>query len=395
MITPNIILRDVESTRENLLPLTFTRPVSQLRVGILTIREKWERMLPGIYGCETASYLAPKYGVFRPQEDSTTYIIDSALLPSTELVEAITKLKPGEFLSGGNGETLCQCIDHHTDNAADEIEYTGTVERIDQLYDIFLLNSNGIKNDFHLLTNGRESAPLDSSNTIIGDPKLVFAEDGATAHCATFNTTSGPIYLGKNCEVMEGTHIRGGFAMLDHAVVNMGTKIYGATTLGPYCKVGGELNNVVMIGFSNKAHDGFLGNAVIGEWCNIGAGSNASNLKNDYTEIKLWNYSARRFLKTGLQFCGLIMGDHSKAGINTMFNTATVFGVAVNFHGSGYPRNFTASFQDGSSAGMNDLPLSKFFATAERVMARRGIAMSETDREIYTTIHEITSQFKG
>lgn len=394
MAKRNIILRDNENVRENLLPLTFTRPVAELRVGILTIREKWERRIEGSYGYETAAYLSTKYPAPAPDSDSTL-IIASELLPSPSLVEAVMQLKPGETLVDTKGETLCQCVATDRDNACEPVEFTATASRIGQLYDIFTLNASQIEADFELLTAGRQSAPIDKSNRIVGDTSLLFAEPGAKAACATFNTSGGPIYLGADSEVMEGANIRGSLAMLEHSVVNMGAKIYGATTLGPYCKVGGELNNVVMIGFSNKAHDGFLGNAVIGEWCNIGAGSNASNLKNDYTEIKLWNYAARRFLKTGLQFCGLVMGDHSKAGINTMFNTATVFGVAVNFHGSGYPRNFTASFQDGSPAGMNDLPLSKFFATAERVMARRNVPLTETDREIFTTIHEITQQFKG
>ena len=193
---------------------------------------------------------------------------------------------------------------------------------------------------------------------------------------------------------MENSSIRAPFAACEHVVVNMGTKIYGATTLGPYCKVGGELNNVIMQAYSNKGHDGFLGNAVIGEWCNLGAGTNASNLKNDYSEIKLWNYPSRRFLRTGLQFCGLIMGDHSKAGINCMFNTATVLGVGVNVHGSGFPRNFVASFSEGGTAGFSDVPLSRFFSIAERMMARRGKVLTEVDRAIFEAIHDETENLK-
>ena len=206
--------------------------------------------------------------------------------------------------------------------------------------------------------------------------------------------TNGPIYIGKDATIMEGSCIRAPFAACEHSQVNMGAKIYGATTLGPYCKVGGELNNVVMIGYSNKAHDGFLGNAVIGEWCNIGGGTTASNLKNDYTEIKLWNYPAHRFLKTGLQFCGLIMGDHSKAGINCMFNTATVIGVGVNIHGAGFPRNFVASFSEGSTAGFSDVSMTKFFDTARRVMARRHVELSDIDKEIFMAVQAIAEGYK-
>ena len=193
---------------------------------------------------------------------------------------------------------------------------------------------------------------------------------------------------------MEGSCLRGPIALGEHSTVNMGTHIYPGTSLGPWCKVGGELNNVVMFGFSNKAHDGFLGNAVIGEWCNLGAGCVASNLKNDYTEIKLWNYPSHRFLRTGLQFCGLIMADHSKAGINTIFNTATMVGVGVNIHGSGFPRNFIASFSEGGATGFNDLPMEKFFDTAHRMMARRGRSLSEVDNRIFLAIRELAENYK-
>ena len=188
--------------------------------------------------------------------------------------------------------------------------------------------------------------------------------------------------------------LRGPIALCEHAVVNMGSKLYGATTLGPWCKVGGELNNVVMQAYSNKAHDGFLGNAVIGEWCNLGAGCVASNLKNDYTPIRLWNYPTGRFLRTNLQFCGLIMGDHSKAGINTMFNTATVLGVGVNIHGSGFPRNFVPSFSEGSTAGFSEVSMTKFFDIAARMMARRHVELTDADRRMFYAIREAAEAFK-
>ena len=269
-----------------------------------------------------------------------------------------------------------------------------------QLYDIFLLNGSEMRRDYHIIIAGRESQPLSETCTIVGPYRLddgcpaIFIEEGATVEAVTLNTTGGPIYIGKDAVIMEGVCIRAPFAACRHSQVNMGAKIYGATTLGPYCKVGGELNNVVMIGYSNKAHDGFLGNAVIGEWCNIGAGTNASNLKNDYTEIKLWNYRAHRFLRTGLHFCGLIMGDHSIAGINCMFNTATVIGVGVNVHGAGFPRNFVASFSEGSVAGYTDVSVVKFFDIAKRMMARRGIELSETDKEIFESIYRIAENYK-
>lgn len=232
------------------------------------------------------------------------------------------------------------------------------------------------------------------SCTVIGPDDNLFIEEGASVEGAIINVTHGPVLIRKNAEIMEGACLRGPIIIGEASTVNMGTRIYGPTTIGAHCKVGGELNNVVMHPYSNKAHDGFLGNAVIGSWCNLGAGCTASNLKNDYTEIKLWNYPSRRFLRTGLQFCGLIMGDHSKAGINTMFNTATVAGVGVNIHGTGFPRNFLASFSEGSAAGLTDVPLSKFMNIARRVMARRGIELTAADERMYTTLYEMTETYR-
>ena len=256
------------------------------------------------------------------------------------------------------------------------------------------MNGSQIAADFAILTEGRKSATPDSTVTVIGDPGQLFIEEGAKLTCCAINVTNGPVYIGRDAEVMEYAALRGPVAVCDHSIVNIGTKIYGATTIGQWSKVGGELNNVVIHSYSNKAHDGFLGNAVIGSWCNLGAGCVASNLKNDYTEIKLWNYPSHRFLKTGLQFCGLIMGDHSKAGINTMFNTATVVGVGVNIHGTGFPRNFVASFSEGGTAGFSDVSMTKFFDVAARVMARRGIALTDADRRMFYAIRDAAENYK-
>ena len=280
---------------------------------------------------------------------------------------------------------------------ADSLERVDFKERliaIRQVYDIFMLNGEAMEADFRLLTIGRQSAPLSPTVQVIGEPCFadglpkLFVEEGVTVECATINLKNGPVYLGVAVEVMEGTHIRAPFAACEHATVNMGTKIYGATTLGPHCKVGGELNNVVIFGYSNKAHDGFLGNAVIGEWCNLGAGTESSNLKNDYSEVKLWNYPARRFAKTGLQFCGLMMGDYSKAGINTMFNTATVIGVGCNIYGSDFPRTYIPSFSEGGASGFKAANMKNFFATLEKVKARRKKELSEAERRICDAVLE-------
>ncbi|MCI9607977.1 MAG: glucose-1-phosphate thymidylyltransferase [Muribaculaceae bacterium] len=387
----NIILKDCRAVRDNLLPLTFTRPVADIRVGIRTIREKWESMLPGVYSYATEEYLANKFPcINNPQGDSI--IISAHFLPTPNIIRCINSLAVGEALAY-NGEVIAA-------RGTLSTEYTRLIEvdeipvAIRNLYDIFLNNAIAIDFDFNLMTKGRDSAALSPSNTVIGDPRKIFVEDDATVEGAIINTTHGPVYIGRGAEIMEGSCIRGPFALCEGAEVKMGAKIYGATTIGPHCKVGGEIANAVFIGYSNKAHDGFIGNAVIGEWCNLAAGCVVSNLKNDYSEVKLWNYPARRFLRTGLQFCGLFMGDHSKTGINTMINTATVVGVGVNLHGAGYPRNFVPSFMEGSSAGLYEVPVSKFIDTARKVMARRNIALSQVDIEIFETLYRITDDFK-
>lgn len=390
----NIILFDEKSTRDNLLPLTFTRPVAGLRFGICTIAEKWQRAITGNYSFLATDYLQAKFPISLNGDDNI--FIAGNICPNEELISAIENLPSNSAVT--HGDTLIafrgNINDFNSRKWAQETTIENSPLAIKMLYDIFTLNDVALREDFNAITAGRKSQPLSSSNTLIGNPNMIFIEEGATVEGAILNTNNGPIYIGKDAEIMEGSCIRGGLALCEHGIINMGTKIYGATTIGPYCKVGGELNNVVMQSYSNKAHDGFLGNAVIGEWCNIGGGTSASNLKNDYTEIKLWNYPAHRFLRTGLQFCGLIMGDHSKAGINCMFNTATVVGVGVNIHGSGFPRNFVASFSEGSSAGFTDVSLTKFFDIAKRMMARRNIELTEIDREIFQSIYNIADTYK-
>lgn len=395
----NIILFDINQQHLELLPLAFTRPIADIRIGILTIREKWEQLLPGSYSYLTPEYMAEKYPATIAPDN---LFIASHLIPDEVLAAQVDRLNPGETLTDRDTVIAFRGTeaDFHEGRHSTSVSVEQEPRYINHLYDIFLLNGECLEADFRLITHGRTSQPLSPSNRIIGDPCFadgtpkIFLEPGAKAECAIFNVTNGPIYLGADSEVMEGSCIRAPFAACEHAYVNMGTKIYGATTLGPYCKVGGELNNVVMFGFSNKAHDGFLGNAVIGEWCNLGAGAVASNLKNDYSEIKLWNYPTRRFLRTNLQFCGLIMGDHSKAGINTMFNTATVVGVGVNIHGAGFPRNFVASFSEGGTAGFTDVQLPKFYAIAEKMMARRGRTLTEADKNIFEAIYNQAEQLK-
>jgi UDP-N-acetylglucosamine diphosphorylase/glucosamine-1-phosphate N-acetyltransferase len=389
-----IILQDPKEVHDNLLPLTYTRPVSDIIVGINTIKDKWKMYLPGKYAYQTEEYLSEKFPC--PEIVAGDLIVTGNVVPEEQLAKAVGKLKEGELLFAKNsrGEEIlvASCVGENPDQP--EKHYPSKVDTVDFLYDIFLLNSRKIEEDFEFLTRHREGQSIHRSNTVIGDPELIHIESGAIVEGVVLNASHGPIYVGRDVEIMEGSCLRGPIALGEHSTVNMGSKIYPGTTLGPWCKVGGELNNVVMLGYSNKAHDGFLGNAVIGEWCNLGAGCVASNLKNDYTEIKLWNYPSHRFLKTGLQFCGLIMGDHSKAGINTMFNTATVVGVGVNVYGSGFPRNFIASFSEGGAAGFTDLPMEKFLDIASRMMARRHRALSDVDVRLFESIRRLAENYK-
>ena len=392
----NVILFDDNEVRKQLLPFTYTRPIALLRVGITTIAEKWQAMLgEANYSYLTVPYLKKKFPLHARR--SSNLMVAGNVIPTPELAQQVLGLGLGEALMVGeqliafNGSAHDYDAHHYT-----RIHFPENIPLvIKHLYDIFEFNGVVLSQDFDRLTAGRESQPLSSTNTVIGDASRIFVEQGAYVEGAMLNTHEGPIYIGPNVEVMEGACIRGGFAACHDAKVRIGAKVYGATTLGPHCKIGGEVENTVFIGYSNKAHEGFLGDAVIGEWCNIGGGTTASNLKKDYGEIKLWNYASKRFERTGLQFCGLFMGDHSKIGVNGMINTATVLGVGVNIHGAGFPRNFVASFQEGSAAaGFKNVPLETFYTIAERVMARRSIILTDVDRDIYKAIYNISDRYK-
>ena len=398
-----VVLFDTFESFENLLPLSYTRPVADFRVGIMTIREKWEHYLPGNYSYKTTEYLGEKFPVAVSADEEAVFVAGN-VLPDEDLAARVLALESGGALRDRSGlvafrGSLRQFGE--LDPAESSVE-GDEVSRIQYVYDVFRENGQEICRDYDLLAKrGKGQAP-DASVTIIGSVESsggmprIYIEDGAVVEGAVLNVKNGPIYIGKDAVVMEGACLRGPVALCDNAVVRMGAKVYGSTTIGPYCKVGGELDNAVMFGFSNKAHDGYLGNAVIGEWCNLGAGANASNLKNDYTKIRIWNYHTQRFMRTDLQFCGLIMGDHSKAGINTMFNTATVVGVGVNLHGAGFPRTFIPSFSSGSpEGGFDNVSIDKFMDTAGMVMQRRGLALTDVDRRIFDTIYRSASTFKN
>ena len=397
----NIILFDPD-TRDQFLPLTFTRPVGELRIGILTIREKWERQLNGRVSYITQDYLSEKFPIHIADDN---FVVNGAVLPNDALCQLIHTLNNNEALTK-DGELIAARLDSlqfrrlMTDSDIEELigfELEGVnYTTINHVWEIYKFNADALKQDFNLITEGRTSEPLSNSNRIVGDAAQIFLEEGAIVECAILNTTKGPIYVGKNAEIMEGCIIRGGLAMGEGSILKMGAKIYGATTLGPHCKVGGEVNNAVLLAHSSKAHEGYLGNSVIGEWCNIGADTNTSNLKNTYEEVKLWNYPKQSFVKTGMQFLGLIMGDHSKCAINTMFNTGTVVGVSANIFGAGFPRNFLPSFTwGGGSSAYETYNLKKALMTMERVLARRQMTLSEEDRTIFQHIYDTTAQFRS
>ncbi|MCB0704783.1 MAG: GlmU family protein [Saprospiraceae bacterium] len=393
----NLILFDSE-IRDRLLPLTYTRPVCELRVGILTIREKWEQRLGGTASYITQDYLNEKYPIAIGPDN---YVINGSVLPSNELIRLVNQLDPAEALLYGPDEELIaarldqdqftRLIEGNDPHEMSGLRIDGTPFRmLDSLTQIFKHNGKEIEADFEFLTRGRTSAPLSSSNTVIGKGSI-FLEEGAWVEGAILNAQNGPIYIGAGATVMEGSMLRGPLALCEHGTIKMGAKIYEDTTIGPWSKVGGEVSNSVIQAYSNKGHDGYLGNSVIGEWCNLGADTNVSNLKNNYAEVRLWDYSSQRFEPTGEQFCGLIMGDHSKCGINSMFNTATVIGVSANLFGAGYPRNFVPSFAWGGASGYSTYQLEKAYETAEKMMGRRDITLSHTDRLILMRIFEDSS----
>ncbi len=376
-----------------LLPLTYTRPVAELRIGGLTISEKWNKRFSTEGSWLTKEYLQPIYP-FRFTTDNT--FINGAVLPNDALVSKIDQLESGHGLRDKNGTIAWRSGQWSSDLMPEEItwhEFESSATRIHNSYDIFTLNAQEIQADFDLLTRSAISAPIPSW-VQCNDPAKVFVADQAQLEHCTLNTAEGPIYIGSGAQIMEGAMLRGPLFIGDNAVIKMGAKIYGGTTIGPYCKAGGEISNSVMMGYSNKGHDGFLGNSVLGFWCNLGADTNTSNLKNNYDEVRLWDYASERFAHTGLQFCGLIMGDHSKCAINTAFNTGTVVGVSANVFGAGFPKNFIPSFSWGGAGSMTTYSLNKAVETAKRVTQRRGIEWTAQDQGVFEAIFETSKPWR-
>ncbi len=389
----NYILFD-GTVRKALLPLTFTRPVADVRIGTLTIREKWEKYLGFTTTTLTEEYLEEKYPMVEMEQN---VMINASFLPTKALVELVKSLEDNQAIFK-NEEVIAFFTTKDQDEVNfdnyNHIEFNHDCIQIKNTWDIFSYNAQAISEDFDLLTEGRKSQPIPEGVQVLCQENI-FIEEGADILFSVLNATEGPIYIGKNAVIMEGCLVKGPFSLGEEATLKMGAKIYSGTTVGPYSKVGGEVNNSVIMGYSNKGHDGFLGNSVLGEWCNIGADSNNSNLKNNYSQVRLWNYETENFTKTGLQFCGLIMGDHSKCAINTMFNTGTVVGVSANIYGSNFPRNFIPSFSWGGAAGFSIYMVNKAKQTAKLVFERRNMEFDEKEERILNHIFEETKKFRN
>lgn len=376
-----------------LLPLTYTRPVSELRIGGLTIAQKWNQRLNTEGSWLTKEYLQPIY----PFKFTTDNLFVSAdVIPNEGLAAQVSALEKGQGLRDEYGSIAWRSGQWSADLMPEDIQWqdsTAAVTRVKHAYDIFTLNAAEIQADFDLLTRQSKSADLPAHVSCSDQSKVFVADDAVLEHCS-LNTSDGPIYIGSGAQIMDGAMLRGPLFIGDHAVIKMGAKIYGATTIGPYCKAGGEISNSMMMGYSNKGHDGFLGNSVLGYWCNLGADTNTSNLKNNYDQVRLWDYATERFAHTGLQFCGLIMGDHSKCAINTAFNTGTVVGVSANVFGAGFPKNFIPSFSWGGAGSMITYNLNKAVETAKRVMQRRGIEWTAHDQGVFEAIFEASKTWR-
>jgi len=391
----HLIFFDDPAIRPHLLPLTFTRPVAALRCGILTVAEKWQRRLGSTtVGYLTETYLQAKY----PAGDvaGPALVVNGAACPDDLVVRQVQALKPGQALYCN--ETLIAA--HLADGSRvaelvqDGLEVTQACEGVSLLerpWHLFLRNGAEIRRDFKLLTAGRTSQPVGDAHTVVYAPENVFIEPGVKIRAAILNAEKGPIYIGRNAEVQEGAILKGPLALGEGSVVNCGAKLRGDNTIGPYCKVGGEVGNSILLGYSNKGHEGYLGNSVVGEWCNLGADTNTSNLKNNYASVRVWSHAAHRFVDSGQTFCGLLMGDHAKAGINTMFNTGTVVGVGANVFGAGFPRQFVPSFSWGGTAGFETFKLDKFAEVAERVLSRRGLGYDAVEQAIIAEVFRQTA----
>ena len=387
----NYILFD-DSQWASLLPFTHTRPAADIRCGIFTIRERWEYLLKA-----TTSTLArqPLQAAYPVAAAPDSILLNGRVTGQEDLVTAIRSLAAGERLM--KGDTIIAArpdgsagLDIENLETLHPKQYAGEINELKIVTDIFSKADQGVRDDFALLSQGRASAPPPEGVTVSGKDNLLIHPGARIAAGVVLNAVAGPIYIAQDAEIMEGCLIRGPFALCEGATLKMGAKVYGGTVIGPGCKVGGEVSNAVFFANSNKGHDGFLGNAVIGEWCNLGADTNCSNLKNNYDEVKIWDEAQMKSVKTGLTFCGLLMGDHSKCGINTMFNTGTVVGVSCNIWGGGFPEKFVPSFSWGGPDGMTTYSFGRAAETANRMMARRNKSLSAAESDVLQNVFDKT-----
>lgn len=395
----NLILFDDTTLRRQLLPLTFTRPIAALRCGILTLAEKWQHLLPeATVSHLTEDYLQQKFGLVRASDN---IFANGAICPTPALVSKMQALEPGQclvqqgtMLAFRGSAHLIDLYKNGSYTPVQRLEWQESLSLIQHPWHIFRFNGEQLRQDFELVTRGRSSAGVNDIHTRTYKEENIFVEEGAKIRAAILNAEDGPIYIGRHAQVHEGAIIKGPFALCEHSNVNVGGKMRGDITIGPFSKVGGEVSNSVILGYSNKGHEGFLGNSVLGEWCNLGADTNNSNLKNNYANVKVWSYKKEGFVDTGLQFCGLIMGDHSKCGINTMFNTGTVVGVSANIFGDGFPRNFIPSYSWGGANGFTTYKLDAALETATLVLERRELSLDETERAILQHVYEQTAKYR-
>ena len=387
----NIIFFD-DKEWANLRPLTLTKPLAELRMGILSFRERWEKLIEGNYSYLTKEYLSEKYPA---QVENLNLFINPAYFPFPDLVQAIQNLKEGEVLMHQESLIAANLSLEDFQNIEknhSKHNYKGEILLINRLWDLFTYNDLAIKFDFEIITKGRKSQGISATNGILNSENI-FLEEGAVVEFSVLNAKSGPIYVGKDAEIMEGSLVRGSLALCEGAKLNMGTKIYSGTTVGPHSKVGGEVNNSILIGYYNKGHEGFLGNSVLGEWCNLGADTNNSNLKNNYSTIKVWDYTENTYIESGLQFCGLMMGDFSKSAINTQFNTGTVAGVSANVFESGFPPKFIPSFSWGGREDSPKFDFEKSCEAAQKMMERRKKLLTKVDKRILKHIYLEPSEY--
>lgn len=395
----NLIFFDSNYLFDNFLPLTFLRPSADLRIGILKIHEKWQKRLEN----DQISFLTKNYlqDKFKINFSEKNIYINGNLLPNENICLQIKDLAEnesiflGEYLLAFVSKKKFENYENLYQNAqVSKVQKINEAKLLINIWDLFLENRDQIVADFELITKNRKSLPIKDPNTVVYGKENIFLEEGAKVKSAILDAEDAPIYLGKNSTVELGAIIRGAFAICEGGIVGMGAKMRGNSTFGKFCKVGGEVNNSIFQDFSNKGHDGFLGNSLIGEWCNFGADSNTSNMKNNYSQVKIWDFNTNNYISSNLQFVGVIMGDHVKCGINTMLNTGTVVGTGANIFDAGFPPKFVPPFAWGNTNNFQTFRLAEMLETCQKVMLRRNQNLSKIDQKILETVFEQTQKYR-